>query len=441
MSNLGLTFPKGGIHPPEYKTLTNSANIEIMPTPAELEIVLAQHIGAPCKPVVKKRADLVEGDLIGDVDNGLGVPVHAPANGTVRELAVSSHPMRVSTPSVTIRTKPDDEPRQYTATDWSGLDKDGLLAKLKEGGIIGVGGAGFPTYAKLNPPPDVKIDTLLLNGSECEPYITADHRMMVEHADEIVEGARIILRILGITKCQIGIEDNKPDAIEAMQKAASAQSSDSAQITVHPLEVKYPQGSERQLIYSITGLTVPSQALPSAVGVVVQNVSTARTIYDAVARGKPYYEKVITISGLGIKRPANLQVKIGTRISDIVEYLGGTTDGLKKVVLGGPMMGFAVSTLDIPILKTTSSVLFLTDKEIDSSPFSNCIRCGWCNNACPMGLQPNEIGVHAQAGRGADTERFGTLDCFECGSCAYVCPSKRPLVQLIRMAKMNLRNK
>ncbi len=276
----------------------------------------------------------------------------------------------------------------------------------------------------------------MLNGAECEPYITADHRMMLEKPDEIIEGAKIILKILGISECHIGIESNKPDAIEVMTRAAAE---DGSSIKVQPLQVKYPQGSEKQLIQAVTGRKVPSMALPASVGVVVQNVNTAKAIHDAVVYGKPLYEKVVTISGKGIGRPANLQVKVGTRVSDIVDYLGGLQPGLSKVIMGGPMMGFAVSSLNVPVTKTTSAILFLADDEVDTNPHSQCIRCGWCLDACPMGLEPKEIGIYVEAGRGEDTEPFGVFDCFECGSCAYVCPAKRPLVQFIRMAKMKAR--
>jgi electron transport complex protein RnfC len=280
------------------------------------------------------------------------------------------------------------------------------------------------------------VDTLLLNGAECEPYITADHRVMLEQPGEVVEGAKILLKILGISACFIGIENNKPDAIAAMTEAAAAASEESCRIQVVALEVKYPQGSEKQLIESITGRKVPAMALPAAVGVVVHNVSTTKAVYDAVVLSKPLIEKVVTISGKGINRPTNLLVKVGTRISDIVEHCGGTKPELAKVVMGGPMMGFAVSSLDIPVTKTTSSVLFLSEDEIDTRELSACIRCGWCIEACPMGLEPKEVGIYVEANRAEDTEQFGVFECFECGSCAYVCPAKRPLVQFVRLAKM-----
>lgn len=435
-----LTFPKGGIHPPDAKELTADLAVEEMAVPRELEIVLGQHIGAPCTPTVAKKDVVAEGDLIGEVVKGLGVPLHSPVAGTIKDFGMSAHPMRVSVPSVTIVTDATVPAREYHKSDWREVSREELLGKVHAAGIIGVGGAGFPTHVKLNPPPNNPVDTLILNGAECEPYITADYRQMLEASAEIVEGAKIILRILGIKKCIIGIESNKPEAIGIMTTAAADGSTSEYQVSVQPLQVKYPQGSEKQLIQTLTGRKVPAFALPSAVGVVVHNVSTTKAIYDAVVLGKPLYEKIVTISGKGIKRPANLRIKVGTKLSDIVEYLGGVTPKLSKIIMGGPMMGFAVSSLDIPITKTTSSVLFLAEDEIDTTPHSNCIRCGWCLEACPMGLEPKEIALYVEAGRPEDTGRFGVFECFECGCCAYVCPAKRPLVQFVRLAKMKAKH-
>ncbi len=432
-----LTFPKGGVHPPESKALTEKLAVEAMPLPAELELILGQHIGAPCSPTVKRKEEISEGDLVGEVKRGLGVPLHAPVAGSVKATANSAHPIRVSAPSITIKTDPEVEPRIWEPVgDWQQCSAEDLLKKVHQAGIIGIGGAGFPTHVKLKPPADMPVDTLLLNGAECEPYITADHRVMLEKAEEVVEGAKILLKILAVDTCVIGIENNKPDAISTMKAAVEAAPDPGLNIRVETLEVKYPQGSEKQLIQAITGRKVPAMALPSAVGVVVHNVSTTKAVYDAVVMGKPLIEKILTVSGRGIVRPANLLVKIGTKVKDIVDFCGGTTEDLARVVLGGPMMGFAVSTLDIPITKTTSSILFLTEDEIDTNELSNCIRCGWCLEACPMGLEPKEIGIYVEANRAEDTEQFGVFECFECGSCAYVCPAKRPLVQFVRLAKM-----
>ena len=431
-----LTFPKGGIHPPEFKAQTQSLGIEVMQIPGEIELILGQHIGAPCSPTVSKRDEVTEGALIGQVTRGLGVPLHAPLAGKIKNIGTSTHPIRVGVPSITLVVDSEAAPAQYEKQDWQKLDASELLTRVHDAGIVGIGGAGFPTHVKLKPPSNSPVDTLLLNGAECEPYITSDHRQMLEFAEEIVEGAKIILRVLGIKECHIGIENNKPDAIKEITRAVEKASHEDWTIKVQTLQVKYPQGSEKQLIQAITGRKVPAMALPSTVGVVVHNVSTTKAIYDAVVYNKPLMEKVVTIAGKGIARPANLLVKVGTKINDIVDYLGGTTPGLTKIIMGGPMMGFAISSLEIPVTKTTSAILFLSEDEVDTRPHSQCIRCGWCLDACPMGLEPKEIGIYVEANRGEDTEPFGVFDCFECGSCAYVCPAKRPLVQFVRLAKM-----
>ncbi len=431
-----LTFPKGGIHPAESKGLTESLAIETFPIPQEVDILLNQHFGAPCKAIVKKKDQVVEGDLIGEVEAGLGANIHSSVTGTIKGIGKSAHPIAVSAPSIVIQTDPEAESKEYKKTDWVDLPRDELLDRIKKAGIVGIGGAGFPTHVKLFPPPEAKVDRLIINGAECEPYLTTDHRLMLEHPHEVIEGAKVILAILGIHECHIGIEANKSDAVETMKKISQEVSSNGFRISIDPLKVKYPQGSEKQLIQAITGRRVPGFGLPFDVGVIVQNVGTTRAIYQAVVLNRPLYEKVITISGRGINRPANLDVRIGTRLSDIVSYLGGTRPGLAKVVLGGPMMGFAIPSLDIPVTKTTSGVLFLTQEEIDTRSHGQCIRCSWCLEACPMGLSPNEIGIYVEAGRAEETSQFGLFDCFECGCCAYVCPAKRPLVQFIRVAKM-----
>ena len=436
MQEMLLTFPKGGVHPSESKSLSEHLAVETLPIPEEVDILLQQHFGAPCKPLVDKKAKVSEGDLIGEVAGGLGASIHASVTGTVKGIGASTNPVSITSASVTIQTDRDAPPRNYTIEDWRSLPPEELRKKVKAAGIVGIGGAGFPTHVKLSPPPEAKVDVLIINGVECEPYLTTDHRLMLEHPEDIIEGAKIILAMLGIKECRIGIEANKMDAVEALRKAAADKASDGLKVFVDALKVKYPQGSEKQLIESITKRRVPGFGLPFDVGVIVQNVGTTKAIYEAVALNKPLYEKVITLTGKGISRPANLKVRIGTRLSDIVSYLGGTTADLARIVMGGPMMGFPVSTLDVPVTKTTSGVLFLTEEEIDSRAHSQCIRCGWCLDACPMGLQPNEIGVYVEAGRAQDTAKFGLFECFECGCCAFVCPAKRPLVQFIRLAKL-----
>ena len=430
------TFITGGVHPRESKGLTEHLAIEIMPLPDEVEIPLLQHFGATCEALVNKKDRVQEGDLIGEVKAGLGANIHASITGNVTNIGSSPGPLSLNIPSITITRDTEARDRAYTPLDWKGLTPQELLQRVKDAGIVGIGGAGFPTHVKLSPPQDAKVDTLILNGAECEPYLTTDHRLMLERPDEIIEGAKILLKILGIKQCYIGIEANKGDAVKILQKSVETQDLNGLKIRINPLKVKYPQGSEKQLIESITGRKVPGYGLPFDIGVIVQNIGTTKAVYDAVVLNKPLYEKVITISGKGIARPANLQVRVGTRINDIVRYLGGTRADLAKTVIGGPMMGFAVSSLDIPVTKTVSGILFLTRDEIDEQAHGPCIRCGWCVEACPMGLQPNEIGLHVEAGRAADTAPLGPFECFECGCCAYVCPAKRPLVQFIRLAKL-----
>lgn len=409
-----------------------------MPLPEEVIIPLSQHFGAPATPLVKKNDQVSQGDLIGSYETGLCAKVHSSVSGKVKAVEECLTPTGMRVPAIAIEVGPEHQERTYEPSDWQVLDSEELKRRIEEAGVVGMGGAGFPTHIKLSPPKEAKVDTLILNGAECEPYLTTDHALMREHPERVVEGGRIILRILGINRCLIGIELNKPDAIERMKEAISKLSGPE-EMEVVPLKTKYPQGSEKQLIEALTGRKVPAFGLPFDVGVVVQNVATAHAIYEACVFKKPLFERVVTISGKGIKRQANLLVKIGTKISDIVRYLGGTSKDLRRVVIGGPMMGFAVPTLDLPVTKTTSGVLFLTPEEIDERPHRACIRCGFCLEACPMGLMPNEIGLYVEAGRAGDTGEFGVFECFECGSCAYVCPSKRPLVQFIRYAKSKAR--
>jgi electron transport complex protein RnfC len=429
----------GGIHPRESKELTEKVSAEVMPTPSQIRLFLKQHVGAPAKPLVKKKDKVNEGDVVASVEK-LGAPLHSGVTGTVKGVQNALHPMIGNASALVIAADQEAQPKSYSPVDWTNFSREELLTKIKEAGVVGLGGAGFPAGFKLDVRPDLKVDTLILNGAECEPYLTSDHRCMVEYPKDIVEGAKVMLKVLGINYCAIGVENNKPDAIETLNKAIAADSSTNGyKIVVKPLQVKYPQGSADQIMQAVTGRARPSGVRSSVIGIILQNVYTTKTIYDAVALGKPVYERIVTFSGRGIKRPANVMVKVGTSIADVVDYLGGTTPDLAKVIAGGPMMGFAVSTLNIPITKTTSGVLFLTKDEIDTQPHLPCIRCGFCVSACPMGLEPNNVSVYVEAGKGADTEEYGVDDCFLCGSCAYVCPAKRPLVQFMTMAKNDIR--
>ncbi len=432
----GFTFPKGGIHPDEHKDLTEHLAIEEMAPPDQVVIPLSMHFGAPAKPLVKKKQEVQEGEPIAVVEKALGATIHSSVTGVVKTIEARPHPTMVRCDAIVIDRDPQAAPRVYETEDWRKISGELLLARVKEAGIVGLGGAGFPTHVKLSPPPSSKVDTLILNGAECEPYLTTDHRLMLEYTNQVIEGAKIILKILGIKKCVIGIELNKPDAINVMTKAlAQASNKDDFEVSAQGMEVKYPQGSEKQLIYSLTKRAVPGGGLPFDVGVIVQNISTTVAVHEACVMNKPLYEKVATFSGKAIRRPANLKLKVGTLLQDVVNYLGGTRD-LIKIVSGGPMMGFAISALDVPITKTTSGVLFLDSTETDLGEHGPCIHCGWCMQACPMGLAPKEVALYVEAEKGHLTTKFGIMDCFECGCCAYVCPAKRPLVQFARLAKI-----
>ena len=437
----GTTFAKGGIHPDEHKELTEGLAIEVMPPPSQVVLPLSMHFGAIAKPTVKKKQEVQEGEEIAVVEKALGASIHSSVTGVVKAIEPRPHPTMVRCDAVIIDRDPEAPPRQYESEDWRKLSREQLLARVKNAGIVGMGGAGFPTFVKLSPPPNAKIDTLVLNGAECEPYLTTDHRLMLEYPEKIIEGAKIILKILGIKQGIIGIELNKPDAINTMNKAAQQLAGkDDDVIKVQGMDVKYPQGSEKQLIYSLTKRSVPGGGLPFDVGVIVQNISTTLAVFEAGTMQKPVYEKVATFSGRALHRQANLQVKVGTLLSDVVNYLGGAKD-VVKIVSGGPMMGFAISSLDVPVTKTTSGVLFLNSSETDLGEFGPCIHCGWCMEACPMGLSPKEVALYVEAGRGHLTEKFGIFDCFECGCCAYVCPAKRPLVQFARLAKIAIKKR
>lgn len=317
-----------------------------------------------------------------------------------------------------------------------GLSPDALRQIIREAGVVGLGGAAFPTHVKLAPPPDKRVDTLILNGVECEPYLTCDHRIMVEATAEIVEGMKILMHVLGVRSGIIGIERNKPDAIAAMREAVKGEPG----IRVVDLPVKYPQGAEKQLIQVLLGKEVPAGGLPADVGVVVQNVMTARAVYQAVRYGRPLVERVVTVTGEGVRDPQNLRVRLGTPVSLLVEACGGFTEEPGKIILGGPLMGMAQYRLDVPVVKGTSGVIvFPRSVAAAAGERLPCIRCGRCVEACPMSLVPSHITLFSEAGQFEETERYHVFDCIECGICGYVCPSRRPMVQLIRFAKTALK--
>jgi electron transport complex protein RnfC len=363
----------------------------------------------------------------------VSAPVHASVSGKVVAIGPFMNPMGRPVDCVVIENDLKDEWVECKEADWNALSSDDIKGCIKAAGLVGMGGAAFPTIVKLSPPKEKPIDTVILNGAECEPYLNADFRLMIEKPSEVVEGLKILMKALGVPKGHIGIESNKPEAVEALKKAAAGDST----IVVHTLEVKYPQGAEKMLIKAITGREVPNRGgLPMDVGVVVHNIGTAVAMRDAVKLGRPLVERVVTISGHGVRQQKNLLVRVGTLVSALIEAAGGLTDKSVKVVSGGPMMGFALHSLEVPVTKGTSGVLVMTEAETaHAGDYKNCIRCARCIDVCPMNLMPSILSVYSEAGMYEDAKTAGLWDCFECGSCSFVCPANRPIVQFVRLAK------
>jgi len=430
------TFERG-IHPKYNKELSSGKSITPARLPQRIVVPLSQHIGAPAKCEVKIGDEVKKGQIIGSPPGFVSSPVHSSISGKV--IAIADFPTAVGrmVASVVIESDGKDEAVAFKENpDYMNLSSDEIKNLIRDAGIVGMGGAAFPTNVKLSPPKEKPIDAVILNGAECEPYLTADNRLMDERPREVIEGLKIIMKALGVKEGHVGIELNKPDAIKAMQSAASGEPN----ITIHALEIKYPQGAEKMLIKAIKEREVPSKGLPMDVSVVVQNIGTALAIYEAVRYGKPLIERVVTVTGKGIREPKNMLVRIGTLMSEVIEQCGGLTEGAVKVISGGPMMGFAQWTLDVPVTKGTSGILVLTEDEYASSDeYFSCIRCGRCVDVCPMGLNPSMLSILAEKGFYEEAKEYNLFDCFECGSCAYVCPAKRPMVQFMRLAKSQVK--
>ncbi len=427
-----LTF-KGGIHPPDKKELSKDKAIVATRPPKRVVIPLLQHIGAPCKLAVSIGQEVKKGDLIGMPEGFVSAPVHSSVSGKVISIGDFPLPTGRIVNSVVIENNQKEEWTTLNENpDYMNLSADVLREKIRNAGIVGMGGAAFPTHVKLSPPKEKPIDIVIINGAECEPYLTADYRLMLERPRDIIEGLKVLMKVLGVNKGFIGIEDNKPDAIRAMKEVSSGEPN----IQVCALEVKYPQGAEKMLIKAVVDREVPARGLPMDVGVVVQNIGTTIAIYEAARFGKPLIERVVTVTGEGIREPKNLMVKIGTLVSDLIEECGGFKSNIAKIVSGGPMMGFALYSLDVPVTKGTSGILVLPEEGvIHAEDYGPCIRCGRCIDICPMGLMPSMLSVLSEKGFYEEAKEYNLFDCFECGSCTYVCPSKRPIVQFVRLAK------
>ena len=426
-----------GVHPPDHKELTAALPIRRLPFPDEIVLPLRQHTGKPARPIVRVGDRVERGDTVAEADGHVSAPVHASAAGTVSAIGLWPHPdgSHATAIRIAVERYSPQALRPRIIPEWHGLSRQELIAAVKDAGVVGLGGAAFPAHVKLAPPPEFPIETLMVNGCECEPYLTTDHRTMVEYPERVQLGVRIMMTCLGAKRAIIGIERNKPDAIAAIQGTLPTD----LDVTVMPLTVKYPQGAEKMLINSALGREVPSGKLPMHVGVVVQNVASLATIAEVFETGLPLIERIVTVTGLGVRNPANLIVPVGTKLGYLLEACGGLTPDAREIVFGGPMMGASAADLDVPVTKGVTGVIALAASECKTQDSWPCIKCGHCLDACPVFLNPQLLGALAQAGRYEEMEPLHLVDCMVCGSCSYVCPSNIPLSQLFVASKARLR--
>ena len=428
------TFPKGGIHPPENK-LTSSKPIKKLPAPKVVYVPISQHIGIPAEIVVDRKDKVQIGQVIAKSGGFVSSNIHAPVAGTVTKLDMIIDTRGYKQQCIVIRTDQKDETNfqddDLPLVGEISLEPEEILKRISDFGIVGLGGATFPSHVKLNIKEDKKLDCLIINGVECEPYLTADHRLMLEKGEEILVGIRILMRALHVDRAIIGIENNKRDAIENFKKLAAGDPG----IQIAALRVKYPQGGEKQLVRALLKREVPKNGLPLDVGVVVHNVGTIFAIYQAVQHNRPLMERVVTVTGKKLQDPSNFWVRIGTPISDLIEAVGGIPEDTRKIVSGGPMMGKALKNTDVPVTKGTSGILVISADEASRGTPKNCIRCGECVDVCPMGLEPHLLMNLSEKGMYEKAAQEDIMTCIECGSCSYVCPSHRPLLDYIRFGK------
>lgn len=434
------TFPGGGVHPPDFKSLTREEAIRNAPVPAEAVIPLHQHMGLPAECLVQPGDEVHEGMLIGRAAGPFSAAVHSSVPGKVKEIKEIYLPNGIKSLSVVISVEGEFGMSAGQPAAWDQMSTEELLARIQEMGIVGLGGATFPVPLKYSIREGRRVSTFVINGVECEPFLTADHRLMLEKSDQILTGIRIVARILEPEQVLIGIEENKPDAVAAMAAAV-----EKAQLNyqVVPLKLKYPQGDEKQLLKALTGREVPSGGLPLDIGAVVSNVGTVYAIYEAFEKNKPLFERIVTVSGSALAGPANLKVRVGTPVKELIDDCGGFTaeEAPVKIISGGPMMGFALVDLDTPVTKSTSGILVLSRREVGAAGETNCLSCGRCLRACPLGLQPVDLYKYIDHLRYEDALASGLMDCKECGCCSYVCPAHIPLVQGMKLGKIMTRKK
>ncbi len=428
------TFKIGGVHPEENKLASNKA-IEVLAIPQKICIPVTQHLGAPSTLVVKKGESIKTGQLIAKSDAFICANVHSSVSGKISKIDIAIDTSGYKKTSVFVDVEGDEWDESIDKSDTIikdiSLSKEEIVTKIKDMGVVGLGGATFPTHVKLMVPEGKKADVLLINGVECEPYLTSDHRVMLEKGEEMLIGVSILMKGLGVEKAMIGIESNKPDAISHLTALAKNFNG----IEVQGLKVKYPQGAEKQLIKALINREVPSGKLPLEVGCVVSNAGTAFAVYEGVQKNKPLFERVVTITGKSVKAPSNFMVRIGTPTNDLIEKAGGLPEDTGKIISGGPMMGKALNSLEVPVVKGTSGILIMTQKESKRVEIQNCIRCGKCITVCPMGLEPYLLAQVAENGDFEMAEDERIIDCMECGSCQFTCPSSKPLLDYIRVGK------
>ena len=433
------TFRIGGVHPAENKLSAGKA-IETLALPKQAVFPLSQHIGAPATAIVKKGDVVKVGTKIAEAGGFVSAAIFSSVSGKVNKVDSVIDASGYRKPAIFIDVEGDEWEesidRSKDLVKECNLTPEEIVAKIKNAGIVGMGGACFPTHVKLTPPPGCKAECVIINAVECEPYLTADHRLMLEKADEILVGVQILMKAAKVTKGYIGIENNKPDAIKLMTEKAAAYPG----IEIVPLKVKYPQGGEKQLIDAIIRRQVPSGGLPISTGAVVQNVGTAFAVYEAIQKNKPLFERIVTVTGKSLKSPSNFLVRIGTPIGQLIDAAGGLPDDTEKIVSGGPMMGKAVVSTDIPTTKGCSGILLIQNREAERKEMYPCIRCAKCVAVCPMGLEPNLLAKLSDFSDWEKSEKEHVMDCIECGSCSYTCPAHRPLLDFIRLGKSKVGN-
>lgn len=444
METQALKTFSGGVHPPEGKQYSQGKPIEVIPAPKQVTVLLSQHLGAPCKAIVNKKDTVKAGQKIGVSDAFVSAPIHSPVDGTVKDIILAPHPVLGRTMAVVIDADPQSQPKKpcadkfdsrFTPEPWT---VEQICQAIKEAGIVGMGGAGFPTRVKIEPNPAMPKQILVVNGCECEPFLTCDYRIMLEWTWQVLAGIRLAAKASGVEKIRIGIEDNKPEAITVFNQAIA--SCNNLDIQVVPVKTKYPQGGERQLIRAVLNKTVPTNSIPPVIGVAVVNVATAAAIADAVVLGNPLTHRVVCVTGRAISKPGNYYCPIGLSVQELVNHCGGLNERAAKVVMGGPMMGFAIADLSTPLTKTSGGLTFLTHTEVTEAKFKQqqtaCIRCGRCITACPENLNPTRI-AHAVKHNMLDlAQQYFMSGCIECGCCSYVCPANIELTGYIKTGKL-----